>query len=592
MTRIHHFFIFSLVLALSGCASFGTHTGHTGSVSDSDIHSGERLANDLPPVGKIAFTEDALQEEPDPADPLNTIDPQLADIITGERNSTADELETPRAQDSLPPREVPQAENRQAAQPYTNLLDRIRDGFKLDLSQTNPKIEKQAKWYAKHVKYLNRTLRRSEKYLYHIVEEVERRNLPMELALLPVVESAFDPFAYSHGRASGLWQFIPGTGRMYGLTQDWWYDGRRDVVASTEAALRYLEKLSNTFGGDWLLALASYNAGSGMTSRAIRKNRKRNRPTDFWSLKLPRETSIYVPKLIAVAKLVNEPHKYGITLPHIANRQYFDVVDTGSQFDLAQAARLAEISIEELYRLNPGFNRWATRPKGPHKLVIPVEKVEVFKEHLARLPKDRRLVWQHYKIKKGDSLIRIANKHRTTPAVIKQINKLRSSRIRAGDTILIPVASASLSEYDLSAATRFIKKQQQVNKQTNRTRIVHTVKRGDNFWDISRKYGVNHRKLARWNGMAPGDVLRPGKKLTIWKTKRKYSTNHLAKNQKGRALIRKINYRVRSGDSLSRIAGKFKTRVKDIARWNSLNPKRYLQPGQKLTLFVDTTSVH
>ncbi|PIE42978.1 MAG: lytic transglycosylase [Gammaproteobacteria bacterium] len=587
MYLIKYFLAIVMASLISGCASMHTQIDDI----DPNKKSEERLVHELPPVEEGVFPEDSLQrDEVDSGGTITTIDPQLAEVIRQEAADATGKPATSTAQASDTDGEPAQPQNKTAQPLATNLIDRLRNRFQLDLSQNNSRIRQQTKWYTTHPAYLNRAFRRSEKYLFYIVEEIERRNLPMELALLPIVESAFDPFAYSHGRASGLWQFIPGTGRMYGLEQDWWYDGRRDVIASTEAALRYLENLTNRFDGDYLLALASYNAGSGTTSKAIKKNRRRGKPIDFWSLTLPRETSQYVPKLIALAKLVNEPHKYGVSLPVIANKPYFDVVETGSQIDLAQAAKLADISIEELYRLNPGFNRWATRPKGPHRLVIPIDKVAVFKQNLAGFPDNRRLSWQRYKIKRGDSLIRIANKHHTTPAVIKQINKLRSNKIRAGRTILIPTAGASLDNYALSAAARLADKQTTQARLSGKSKVIYRVKRGDNFWDIARKFGVNHNKLARWNGMSPRDTLRPGKKLTIWTTQPKQMLVSMAKNQKGRPFIKKIDYRVRSGDSLARIAEKFNVRINDITGWNRIDPRRYLRPGQRLTLFVDITS--
>ena len=285
--------------------------------------------------------------------------------------------------------------------------------FALDLSSTNAKIVAQRNWYASHPEYIRRVVKRAEPYIYYIYQQAKHRNIPAELVLLPIVESAFDPFAYSHGRASGIWQFIPGTGKAYGLKQTWWYDGRRDVKASTDAAFNYLTKLSSQFGGDWLLALAAYNSGGGTVRKAIRYNKKRGRPTDFWSLKLPKETQAYVPKLIAISQIFKAPEKYGITLPTIPNTPQVAIAYTDSQIDMAQAATLAGLSTDELYTLNPGFNRWATDPDGPHSLLLPIEKAEAFTVGLAKLPKKERVTWSRYKIKTGDSLISIAKANKT-----------------------------------------------------------------------------------------------------------------------------------------------------------------------------------
>lgn len=471
----------------------------------------------------------------------------------------------------------------------SDLWTRMRKGFALDHSLDNSRIEIQLNWYKKHQSYIDRTTSRASRYLHHITSEAEKRNMPLELALLPIVESAFDPFAYSHGRASGIWQFIPGTGKAFGLNQDWWYDGRRDIVASTDAALKYLQALANRFDGDWLLALASYNSGAGTVSKAIRYNKKRGRKTDFWSLKLPRETRAYVPKLIAIAKLINEPEKYGVTLQPIPDEPYFDIVKVGSQIDLAQAARLANISVEELYLLNPGFNRWATSPIGPHRLLIPVENAEQFRASLDELPQQQRLSWQRYTVRSGDSLIKIAKNFNTTPSVIKQVNKLRSNTIRQGEKLLIPVAAQNDTFYSFSADNRLQKKQNTVPRGKSNTKLEYIVRSGDTLWDLSQKYKVGVRSLARWNNMAPTDPLKPGKKLVIWtQTPVSYSSFNTAPPE--RSQIRKIGYKVRTGDSLARIAGKFNVSVKDIVTWNNINPNKYLKPGQKLKLYVDVTN--
>ncbi len=470
-----------------------------------------------------------------------------------------------------------------------DLWARMRNGYALDLTERQKRIDIQLNWYKKHQRYIDRTTARSSRYLHHIVQEAERRNMPLELALLPIVESAFDPFAYSHGRASGLWQFIPGTGKAFGLNQDWWYDGRRDVIASTDAALKYLQALANRFDGDWLLALASYNSGGGTVSKAIRYNKKRGLKTDFWSLKLPKETRAYVPKLIALAKLFKDPDKYGITLNPIPNKPYFDVVKVGSQIDLAQAAQLANISVEELYLLNPGFNRWATSPFGPHRLLIPVENTTQFKAELNSIPKNQRLSWQRYKVRSGDSLSVIAKKFNTTPSVIKQVNNLRSNMIKQNQKLLIPVAAKGNTYYAFSSDNRMQKKQSTKPRGKSKSKIEYTVRSGDTLWDISRKYKVGHRSLARWNGMAPTDPLRPGKKLVIW-TNSTVTLSSVSNAPPSRSQMRNIGYRVRKGDSLARIAGKFNVTIKDIVTWNNINPKKYLKLGQKLKLRVDVTN--
>ncbi|WP_020408869.1 lytic transglycosylase [Hahella ganghwensis] len=480
--------------------------------------------------------------------------------------------------------------------PKKDVWNRMRASFKLDMELTNPRIESQLNWYAKHQSYLDRTFERSSLYMYHIVSEAERRGLPMELALLPVVESAFDPFAYSHGRAAGIWQFIPGTGKHYGLRQTWWYDGRRDIVASTEAAFNYLSDMAKYFKGDWLLALASYNSGAGTVQRAIRKNKARGKPTDFWNLDLPRETRAYVPKLLAIAKLVYKPEQYGVTLFPIDDKPYFDVVQLESQIDLSQAARLAKIDVDDLYILNPGYNQWATDPLGPHRLVLPIDRVEDFKKAYAELPKEQRVNWTRYRVKAGDSLISIAKKFKTTPQVVKDVNRIRGSLIRQGQQLLIPSSYEGADYYALSADNRLESKQSKVTGAAGTTRIEYTVKSGDTLWDISRAYHVNVRKLAKWNGMAPGDVLSPGKKLVVWTkvnlAKSTTSPTPTTSAFSNREIIRKVGYRVRQGDSLYLIANKFNVSVNDLVKWNSINKSSILRPGQRLSIYVDVTEIN
>lgn len=465
------------------------------------------------------------------------------------------------------------------------LWQRVRAGYGLDWRQEHPRIDAELKRFQANPQYLSRVSQRSERYLHYVVNSLAERDMPLELALLPIIESAYDPFAYSHGRAAGMWQFIPGTAAHFGLKQNWWYDGRRDVVASTNAALDYLQQLHKTFDGDWLLALAAYNGGQGNVARAIKRNAAQGKPTDYWSLPLSRETQAYVPRLLAMARLVHSPARYGLNLYPVSNDPYFAAVDTLGQIDLARAAQLADIEIEELYLLNPGFNHWATDPEGPHQLLVPVAQAESLRAELAALPAEERLRWQRYQVRQGDSLIAIARKHNIDVNTLRAVNQLSSNLIRAGDALMIPSASSSEETYVLSAEQRLSSVQN--NPRGNGTQRHHTVRKGDSFWSISRQYGVGVRELAKWNGMAPGDTLRPGQKLSIWTR-----STPVAAQQAGpplAAVVRKVNYKVRSGDSLARIAQRFRVGIDDIVQWNTLNPSSYLQPGQQLTLHVNVT---
>ena len=468
-----------------------------------------------------------------------------------------------------------------------NLWTLTREQMQLDLHVTNPRVQSQLNWYKKHPKYIARVVNRAKPYYHHILQQAIERDIPVELALLPIVESAFDPFAYSHGRAAGLWQFIPSTGKHFGLKQNWWYDGRRDVIRSTDAAYTYLAQLNKRFDGDWLLAIAAYNAGGGNVSKAIKRNKRNSQPIDFWSLKLPKETMAYVPKLLAIAELFKNSEQYGIEVPAIENTPYFAAVTIESQIDLAQAAEMAEISTKELYLLNPGFNRWATDPEGPHELLVPVNKSQAFTTALSQLPQDKRVNWARYKVKSGDSLIVIAKNFDTTVSQIKRTNDLRSNNIRIGQSLMISTASQNSSEYALSQQQRHAHKQKVIARTTDRHEQYYTVKSGDSFWKIANKYQVGVRQLARWNSMAPGDPLRAGKRLVIWS-----KPQQTALSSSDRQIIRKVGYKVRNGDSLYRIANKFNVSVSDILQWNKIQKDRYLKPGQHLTLYVDVTRIN
>jgi len=463
--------------------------------------------------------------------------------------------------------------------PITDLWQRIRNGYAIPYPSMHSATEKQLAWFVKHPDYVDRVVERARPYLHHIVDELEQRDMPLEIALLPVVESGFQPFAYSHGRAAGLWQFIPGTGKVYGLDQNWWYDGRRDVIESTRAALDYLQKLHNDFG-DWQLALAAYNSGEGTVGRAIKRNKKAGKATDFWSLSLPKETSAYVPKLMAIAQLINQPEQYEITLSSIDNSPFLTVVEVGSQIDLALAAKLAEMTTDEMYQLNPGFNRWATRPEGPHRLVVPLEKAALFQQALADLPMDERVQWTRHKIKGGESLGGIAKHYKTTVSVIKEANGLGGNNIREGRHLLIPIASGKPSSYPLTQSQRLATRQ---NKSRSGSKKIHTVKAGDTWWDIARAYNVGVRKLTSWNGKAPGDTLHLGQKLVIWTKEKSASSNKK---------VRTVNYKIRSGDSLWKISQKFNVSIAQVREWNGLSERTLLKPGQNLTLYVDVTKQH
>ncbi|WP_299583324.1 LysM peptidoglycan-binding domain-containing protein [uncultured Microbulbifer sp.] len=469
---------------------------------------------------------------------------------------------------------TPAPKSADEALPPTDIWERLRRGFHLNHRVENPKVKDYIAYFSRNEGYMSRVTERSRRYIFHVAEELEQANMPLELALLPIVESAYDPFAYSHAQASGMWQFIPATGRSFGLQQNWWYDGRRDVHESTRAAVKYFNYLFKRFDSDWELALAAYNAGEGTVRRAMERNRRRGLGTTFWDIKLPRETKRYVPQLLALAEVVSRPDHYKVPLHDVANEPYYTRVNVGSQIDLAQAAELAQIELDELYLLNPGFNRWATDPNGNHHLLIPVDSQERFEGALKDLPVDQRVTWERYTIARGDSLSTIARRYQTTITAIREANRLRSNNIRAGKTLLIPSASGPTGQYAYTVDQRV--KQRQASGKGQKSS--YTIQPGDSLWAISRKLKVSVKELARWNSMAPGDTLRPGRTLVA------YSDTTNGSNR----TTRKLSYRVRNGDSLYRIATKFSVKIDDILRWNKITKSKYLQPGQRLTLFVNS----
>lgn len=572
-----------LVLTLSAC-SLNPHQG-TGvnNTTSQDNHQSQNLTSSIEtehepaaPANEIYTADDAdntslIETLTQKTEPIYLEDHQEIIVETSTSDTTPDAITTV---------ETSQAEEQ-------NLWNRIRAGYALnDQAKKHSKVAIHERWYTKHPKYIERTFERARPFLFEIVEQLEDNNIPLEVALLPVVESAFQPFAYSHGRAAGIWQFIPGTAKQYGLKIDWWYDERRDVMASTKAAVTYLSYLNKRFKGDWLLALAAYNSGEGTVERAIRKNKRKNKPTDFWNLSLPKETRGYVPRLLAISNIVENPEHFDVHLNPIANITYIGQVDSGSQIDIALAAELADMTIDEIYNLNPAINRWTTPPNGPHTFFLPTDKVTTFNENLAKLPQEKRVTWARHKVKSGETLSHIAKRYRTTTSVLAQVNNLKGSLIRANQHLIIPVAQRSANSYRLSADQRLSKTKNTPRK--GRSKITHTVRKGDTFWDIARKYKVGVTSLSSWNGMAPKDTLRIGQKLVIWQKQASssYTTLRTAKTAKTQRIV----YTVRRGDSLSRIAASFNVSVAKIEQWNNkLKSQKYLKPGQVLTLFVDIT---
>ena len=475
---------------------------------------------------------------------------------------------------------------------YMDLLERMRAGFALgDIDE--PRIDRELAWFLRHPDYIERTFSRAAPYLHYIVGEIEARGIPLELAVLPVIESAFEPYAYSRARASGLWQFIPGTGTRFGLRQDWWYDGRRDVVSATRAALDYLEFLHDNFNGDWLLAVAAYNCGEQAVERQVRLNESKGKPIDFWHLKLPKETTSYVPKLLAMARIVKKPEDYGLEFSEIPNEPFFQRVETGGQIDVAVAAQLAGISTEDLYDLNPAYHRFATAPNGPNFLLVPVESADTFRQNLLQLTPDQRMRVERYAVRRNDTVASIAKQFGTTPNILRELNGLEAnSRIEVDNELRIPSSVTSLPPKVIRAAA-LVDGKDSVRK--GRARHLHVVARGDSLSAISRKTGVPVARLASLNGMGPDDTLRAGQRLKLPADAGTDDPPEKAGRKRGKSTAgadqgRRVTYIVRAGDTLFSIARVLQVPVDSLRSWNDIGEREAIRPGQKLIAFVRSGS--
>ena len=452
--------------------------------------------------------------------------------------------------------------------------------------EDHPRVLEFIDWYQKHPEYLTRISKRAQPYLYLVVSEIEKEGLPIEIALLPIVESDYYPFAFSHGTAVGLWQFIPSTGKLYGLDQDWWHEDRRDVLASTRAAVKYMKDLNKLFDGDWLLSIAAYNAGPGRIQQAIKANVENGQETDFWHLNLPKETTRYVPKLLALAKIVKDPSRYNQNLLKIDRNPYLKAIELNSQFDLALIAQWTGLSIDQIYTFNPGLRRWATPVTLPYTILLPQDVVSRFEDKLSEAGERPQISWARHEVKSGDSLSYLAKKYKTTIEQIKSVNELRSELIRIGDYLIVPLAQQTEGYYSLSEKQR---EKSRLNAQKNAEKVIYKVVSGDSLWKIAVQFDTTVNSLVRWNHLIPTAPLSIGKELIIW-FENKNKTELAKITNTGIDISRKIFYTVRSGDNLSAIASKYNVRVVDIRSWNNLDKDHVLQPGEKLTIIINVVN--
>ena len=394
-------------------------------------------------------------------------------------------------------------------EPPENQIDvwqRIRNGFAMP-EQDSKLIGRFENWYAKKPDYVERMTDRARRYLYFIVEEVEKRGMPTEIALLPMIESAFNPGANSSARASGIWQFIPSTGKNFGMEQNWWYDGRRDVINATKGALDYLEKLHAQFGS-WDLALAAYNAGENSVMRAQARNRKLHKPTNYANLRLPKETRQYVPKLMAVKNIISNPENFGLVLTDIPNKPYFSEVTTTQHIDVKLAAEMAGISMDEFAALNAAHSRPVILQKEDEVLLLPVENVNIFHANLEKT-KQPLVSWQACPTKKGEQLDGLADRYGISVEKLKTVNGIHSSvKVSSGQTLLVPLNGEEAENKFTAFNTNLPPTDYRM---LNAVR--HTVRRGDTLSTIARRYHVKLSSLKSWNRGVR--ILRPGQHIMV-----------------------------------------------------------------------------
>ena len=438
-----------------------------------------------------------------------------------------------------------------------SLWDLIRSNSNLKYDSERIEIIKASDKYNGNQYLINRLSKNGQRYLYYTVKEGLRKNLPVELSLIPFVESQFDPYARSATGASGIWQFIPSTARENGLKKNWWYDGRRDIVASTEAAYGFLSKLYERYG-DWLIAIAAYNAGPSRIKKEIEKNKKNGLPTDFWSLNLPRETKAYVPKILAIVELIRNPDNFNIQLPFLPNRPYFRIIELPSQVDLMQVSNLSGVNLELIYELNPGFNQWATDPNGPFHILLPVGIADRFQIILEDIDPNELVQWDKYLVSRGDTLISIAEKYLIDFELLKEINGLKDDTIYESEELIVPRGPSWIKDY------------------LNRPDVYY-VQSGDSLWSIAKKFEVTIRDLSIWNDLNPSSYLLTRTKILIYpKYLKPRPTPKINRND--------ISYPVKSGDTINKISLKFGITKDWILKWNEIEDESLIYPGDILNL--------
>lgn len=452
--------------------------------------------------------------------------------------------------------------------PEVSLWEDMRAHFQLEHDSQRAPVRDQIQRLISHKRILIKSLEQSAPYLQYVLAQVKKNHLPAELALLPYVESKYNSAVYSRMGAGGPWQLMPGTASGLGLKINWWYDGRRDLVASTKGALHYLTYLGRYFDHNWHLAMAAYDAGEGTVRHALNKinnqkpvsvrhtlNKIKSRKQIFWTLPLPKETKAYVPKLLALATIIKHPERYQIKLPMISTHPTLTVVELTQQIEFSEAAKLADIDVDTLKMLNPAFKRWATDPSGSYSLLIPAIQADKFSKNLANYHPKHDIIWHHHEVHRGETLSQISKTHHVSITTIKQINRLHNNTLHSYQHLIIPITQKQFPKtYHPTTGTL------QSEKHPGPQQIIHHVNVGDTLHQIAIRYQVKLPELIFWNQLKLTLPLKPGTGLVIWKPKGYRHTG-----------ARFDQYIVKSGDSLSRIAHRFLTDVQTIKQANRLH---------------------